>query len=557
MQKVHRRLAFMSTGLALAICCASASAQPRTAAPPAASEPGALTETVASDQAAVLVYANRPITTLRTRVLTNTPARRVAAAAAQLDQLVDSGVASPVTIRMVEAAAFVNVGGRDVFTILPADVDHLTSETLEGKAAETVSRLSTALGEAVELRNPGRLLRASVKAIAATALFVLLLVGSHRLHRRISIALLTATGRRLDRVLPGEFSGEKSGRLTGVMRGATRTALLLIQGFVTYAWLTFVLRQFPYTRPWGESLRATLLSLFAGLGLDIVEAIPGLFTVAVILFTTRVVVQVLNRMFENVERGKVTMPWVYPETARATRRIVTALCWLFALVVAYPYLPGSSSDAFKGVSVFVGLVVSLGSSGIVNQMMSGLTLTYARALRTGDAVRIGDVEGRVTGMNLLSVKIRTFQGEEITVPNAVVIGQSTTNYSKLAPAGAAYLSTSIGLGYDSPWRQIEAILTLAAERTENVRSDPPPRVVQSELADFCVRYSLIVCLDDPAERTLTRSRLHGNIQDVCNEYGVQIMTPSYESDPADPKVVPPDRWHSAPARAHANDVAVG
>jgi len=221
--------------------------------------------------------------------------------------------------------------------------------------------------------------------------------------------------------------------------------------------------------------------------------------------------------------------------------------WLFGLIVSYPYLPGSGSDAFKGVTVFVGLVISLGSSGIVNQLMSGLTLTYSRALTVGDMVRIGECEGVVTAISLLSVKLRTFQGEEITVPNAVVVGQSTTNYTKLAASGGCYLATSVTIGYDTPWRQVRSLLLLAAERTRNVKREPPPRVIQDALDDFYVRYRLVVGLDDPTDRLLTRDRLHANIQDAFNEFGVQIMSPHYESDPDSRKIVPRPRWHSRPA----------
>ncbi len=180
---------------------------------------------------------------------------------------------------------------------------------------------------------------------------------------------------------------------------------------------------------------ATCSHASARLGLDILAAIPGLFTVLVIALVARVVVQLSNRFFRSIESGEFSVPWVHRDTAGATRRFAAALLWILALMVAYPHIPGSESDAFKGVSVFIGLIVSLGSSGIVNQLMSGLTIIYSRALKVGEVVRMGDVEGMVTTMNMLSIKVRTFQGEEVTVPNAVVISHSTTNYTKPAPEG--------------------------------------------------------------------------------------------------------------------------
>jgi small-conductance mechanosensitive channel len=318
-----------------------------------------------------------------------------------------------------------------------------------------------------------------------------------------------------------------------------------------YSWLTYVLRQFPYTRPWGESLRQFLIDRFSMVGLGIINAMPNLFTVLLILLITRFLVRLSQRVFEAVEAGRITIPYVYQETAQPTRRLVSAIFWLLGLVLAYPYLPGADSDAFKGVSVFVGLIISLGSSGVVNQMMSGLTITYSRALRQGDFAKIGDVEGTVTHLGVLSTKVKTPRGEEITIPNNIVISQVTTNYSRSAGPDGVYVPTTVTIGYDTPWRQVQALLLLAAERTEGVRKKPAPVVRQTALEDFYVRYTLLVSLDQPHVRVLVLDRLHGNIQDAFNEFGVQIMSPNYEADPHDRKVVGKEQWYAAPAQPSA------
>jgi small-conductance mechanosensitive channel len=157
-----------------------------------------------------------------------------------------------------------------------------------------------------------------------------------------------------------------------------------------YAWLTFAMLQFPYSQPWGQQLGAFLINLFRMLGTGLVRAIPGVFTVFVIFQLTRIVARVVDSIFSKVERGELVLSWIHRDTARATRQLVMVLIWIFALTVAYPYIPGSSTDAFKGISVFVGLMASLGSAGFVNQLMSGLVVIYSRALRTGEFVRVGD-----------------------------------------------------------------------------------------------------------------------------------------------------------------------
>ena len=253
-------------------------------------------------------------------------------------------------------------------------------------------------------------------AVLGTMLFVLLVWVTRRTQRLLVAPLLRGTERRLEKLAAGDAALVKASRAPELLRHTLTAGFAGIWLFLIYSWLTFTLRRFPYTRPWGESLRSFLLDRVALLSGNIVGAIPNLFTVVLILLLTRVVVRICHAVFQAVEEGRLSLPYIYPETAAPTRRLVTALCWLLGIIVAYPYLPGSDSDAFKGVSVFVGLVLSLGSSGIVNQLMSGLTMTYSRALRSGDFVKIGDVEGTVTHLGTLSTKVKTPRGEEVTIP---------------------------------------------------------------------------------------------------------------------------------------------
>jgi small-conductance mechanosensitive channel len=299
---------------------------------------------------------------------------------------------------------------------------------------------------------------------------------------------------------------------------------------------------FPYTRPWGEALGGFLLQTFRRLGAGVVAAIPGLFYVALIVLFTRLAIRIMQATLDGVAEGRLHLPGIHPETALPTKRLLAAVLWLFAIVMAYPNLPGADTDAFKGVSVFVGLVLTLGSSGLVNHMMSGFLLTFSRAVKPGDYIRAGDTEGKVTAVGLLSTKIRTIKGEEVIVPNAVAIGGTIVNYSRYASEGQLLLYTSVTIGYDAPWRQVDALLRQAADRTEGLAKTPPPFVLQRSLSDFYVEYQINAVLERPELRGKVLSALHANIQDAFNEAGVQIMSPHYESDPSAPKVVPPGSW---------------
>ncbi len=507
---------------------------------------------------AVVEYNNRPIATLRATVLSRTPAERADVIHRLLDRLMNDGRPGPVSSRETQGVNVILVGDRQVFAILPLDLDTLAGETAAGKTAETVRNLQLALDEAIEMRTPAAFVRGAERTAVATVLFVVLLVVLVRGHGRLAARLPSRAEQKLQKMSPGTASSiVVASRATYLLRVLVTFATILIALLLAYSWLTFVLRSFPYTRPWGESLRGFLLGRFELLALKVVHSLPALFTALIVLLTARLVVKASNLLFEAAEQGRVVLPWVYPETAQPTRRLVATLLWLVGFVVAYPYLPGSDSEAFRGVSVFVGLMVSLGSSSVVNQMMSGLTITYSRSLRVGDFVRIGEVDGTVTHVGPLSTKIKTPRAEEITIPNAVVVSNITTNYTRYHEEEGVFFPTTVTIGYDTPWRQVQALLLMAAGRTAGVRKLPEPVVRQAALDNSYVQYTLLVSLEHPSRRGPILDRLHANILDAFNEFEVQITSPNYEADPEARKTVPRDRWFAAPAAPKTGDSSAG
>ena len=499
-----------------------------------------------SGETYTLTFFNRPIVTLRARVLGRRPVDRAVGAARTLGDLVEEQVTGPVESRAIEGGALISVQSRLVLGLSTFDIDALAGETLEGETAQTVARLQQTLEEAVAARRPGALLRATGLAAAGLAVGVLVLWGLGRARQAVTSKLMAVAERTVARAKIADVHALRASRLLDFQRGTVTALIAVLQLIVVYSLVAFVLGRFPYTRPWGQSLRGFLITTVETLALGMVTAVPGLFTVVIIFVVTRFTIRLLGLWFHAIERGQMTVPWLYPETAQPTRRLVSTLLWLFAIVVAYPYMPGSQTEAFKGVSVFLGLMLTLGSSGIVNQIMSGFMVTYSRAVRLGDFVRIGDVEGTVVHLGVLSTKVRTVWSEEVTIPNAVVVSQTTTDYSRLADR--VFTLTSVTIGYDAPWRQVQALLLLAAERTPGLRREPKPRVYQMGLEDFYVRYTLLVGLERQEAKPETLHALHANIQDLFNEYGVQIMSPNYVFDPAAPKVVPKKDWFTAPAR---------
>ena len=302
-------------------------------------------------------------------------------------------------------------------------------------------------------------------------------------------------------------------------------------------WLTFTLRRFPYTRPWAEALLEFLLHVLGTVASGIAQAIPGLVFVVVIVVITRAVVRSLEIFLQRVESRPRDGRLAGRGYGAPTRRILTLLLWLFALAMAYPYLPGSGSEAFKGLSVLVGVMISIGASGIVGQAAGGLMITYTHTLRLGEYVRIGDTEGTVTDLGIFATRVRTGLGEEVTLPNAYVVANTIKNYSRMLTrrrAGSCS-HTQVTIGYATPWRQVHAMLLLAAA------AHPGPAAGAQGLS-WCRRPCptsmwSIVWSATPGRRRRSSARscsmrLHANIQDVFNEYGVQIMSPHYMMDPA-------------------------
>ena len=503
---------------------------------------------------ASLVVWNRPIVTLRASIDALTPQIRIARIQKRISSLPPNALTGqvkpmPATLGML-SGYWIYLDGRTLFALLPEDVDSEVGQTLEQLAQATTLNLAEALQARAEQQRLPLLIQSVALTLVTTVLFGLTLRVVARLRNRALRRWLHAFSER-----PIQLRGfDLQPYLRAAEEGAVKLTALGADLFAAYVWLTLVLGYFPYTEPWGEGLAIWLMDRLATLALGAVAALPGLFTVIIIFLATRLIVQTMNRFFASIERGWLKVGWLEAETARATRRLAVVLIWIFALTVAYPYIPGSQSAAFKGISVFVGLMISLGSAGFVNQVMSGLVLVYSRSIKPGEFIQVGTTQGRITEVGVLATKMATPTRQEITFPNATLVSASITNFSRLAdPEHGSIISTTVTIGYDAPWRQVHAMLLLAAERSAYVREEPKPRVLQRALSDFYVEYRLIISIDKPESQSFVLSEVHAHIQDVFNEFGVQIMSPHFERQPGEKIWVPKAAWYESPAGSPASD----
>jgi small-conductance mechanosensitive channel len=541
-------------GLAVVLACAGVAAV-------WAQEPADLTgelnppgaASTAPNPPAELRLNHRRILTMRATLLGDTPEDRARLAHVALTAALQAGGPGVVTRTSLLQSVRFELDGNTLFYLVPQDIARPRPEgLLEAAARDVEAQLRKAVSEHREISDPARLLKGAGVALAATVV-MLVLVRLVFVARRKGLA-------RLDAALRGRSSanGGNTGQvLSSYVEQAGSALRALLTGFtwllvllVLDGWATYVLHQFAYTRPWGERSTAWLLDVLQQFALAIAGAVPGLLVAALIFAIARLVSRATQALLQRVERGDAQLSWLDADTAVPTRRLAALGIWLFALAMAYPYLPGANSEAFKGVTVLAGLMLSLGASSVVGQALSGLSLMYSRSIRVGEYVKVGDTEGTVVALGMFTTKVHTGMGEEVSLPNTVIFSQPIRNFSRLVQDGHFMLHTSVTIGYATPWRQVHAMLLEAAQRTPGVAEQPAPYVVQTALSDFYIEYRLCAQSNKnaPSRRVEAMNQLHANVLDVFNENGVQIMSPHYMADPPEPQVVPPERWSPPPAR---------
>ncbi|MGE8464568.1 MAG: mechanosensitive ion channel family protein [Pseudomonas putida] len=502
---------------------------------------------------AELTIANRSIFTFHATLLGETPAARAQRAAAVIEEALRGTDELHVSVDPILSSHLVLLGGRRAFIVAPQDLEISGADTREA-AEQAAAVLRQVVEESGEARNLHFLLKALGLSALATLIYLALLKGANRARHRLRGRLPQLMRERARQIRVGQMPLFDMQYVYRLIDSLLRLLYLAVVVLLSYQWLSFVLSQFPYTRPWGESLNVHLLNLLRYLLDGILQAIPGIAVAIMIFFIARGISGFSRRVLERMARPG-TLKWLTEETLRPTMRLTSLAIWLFALVMAYPYLPGSGTEAFKGLSVLLGLMISLGATSVVGQAAAGLILTYSRTLKAGEYVRVGDNEGTVTEVGMFNTTIRTGLGEVLTLPNSMITGSVTRNYSRAVQGQGYIVDTVVTIGYDTPWRQVEAMLVAAAERTEGILDTPRPQVFQTGLSDFYPEYRLVAQAvpSAPRPRAELLSLLHANIQDVFNEHGVQIMSPHYLGDPEQEKWVPREKWFTAPARRPDGD----
>ena len=303
----------------------------------------------------------------------------------------------------------------------------------------------------------------------------------------------------------------------------------LVYAVLLYISLPILFSIFPFSRDWADALFHLVWSPLKGVFLAIWDYLPNLFSIAVIYFVMKYFIRFVRYIFSEIEAEKLQISGFHADWAMPTFSIVKFLLYAFMFVLIFPFLPGSDSNIFKGVSVFIGILFSLGSSSAIANMVAGLVITYMRPFKIGDRIKIADVTGDVIEKTLLVTRIKTPKNEIITIPNASVLTGNTINYTSEAVNAGLIIHTTVTIGYDVPWKNMHEALINAALRTDLILKEPKPFVFQTSLEDFYVAYQINAYTREASKQAQLYSNLHQNIQDCCNEVGIEILSPHYRA----------------------------
>ena len=402
----------------------------------------------------------------------------------------------------------------------------LEGRPVEELARDYADRIRQAIAAYQKEHSLSNLMIGIAKTILAFLILVALILLVNRGVRRLNRAILATQKIHSVKVESVEFF--TADRIRAMVIHAVKVIRFLIILFLLYAYLHLGLSFFPATQQFALKFYHNLLNAFSIIGNAIWDQTPSLAFLAVLYVIARYVLKSLRFFFDQIISGKVTVAGLDAEVAPITYKIFKVLIIIFFLVVAYPYIPGSDSPAFKGISIFLGVLFSLGSSSAIANLIAGVALTYQRSFHVGDVIKVGEATGVVLERRLNVTRLKTWKNEIVTISNNTVLNSYVNNFSQQVREGyGLILHTTVTIGYDAPWKTVHALLIAAAKATKHILPTPPPFVLQTALNDFYVSYEINAYTDAPEYFPQIYSELHQNIQDKFNEGGVEIMSPHY------------------------------
>jgi len=477
---------------------------------------------------------NQELFTIRQGIGSFSAQERAKSITDRIEKIADDDALSPedLTIKIdpEDKNPSIILGDTVIATITSKDAK-LQAVSQEVLAERALAKIKAAIVRYRQERQPDNLLKDAVLTVSATLatvlIFWVIIFISSRVFpqiQRLITSLVPGVVFQNFEIISSQTIGIFSLRVLQFIR-----ALIILT--ILYFYLTFVLRLFPWTRKFGDGFLQYFFSALEVISQEIAKYLPNIFIILIIVFITHYLLRAIKPFFTGLERENLVINGFYPDWAKPTYNLLSLLIIALAIVIAFPYLPGFNSPAFQGVSVFLGVLFSLGSTSAIANVVGGIILIYTRSFQLGDKISIGDVIGDVIEKGLLVTRIRTPANRIITIPNSSLLNTNVINFSvsQREFKQPLILQTTVTLGYDLPWRKVHATLKEAALATKFIVSEPAPFVLQTSLDDFYVSYQLNAYTDHPSKMVYIYSELHQNIQDKCNEVGIEIMSPHYKA----------------------------
>lgn len=488
------------------------------------------TKTPAPAGGAPVVFADDTLFSLHARIGPFSPQDRARAITQRMSKLSQDPLARIDTLvtSMGETSTDILSGDIVIMSVFDADAA-AAGLTRQQMVQDFTQKIYAALQKQSSRTSLKSILLGILFTLIATFVLIFVFRVLNSIFPKIYAKFNTWRGTRIPSLKIQKLEVLSSDRITelliGLMKAVRLTAVLLL----LYFYLPLVFSFFPWTRGLAGTLFGYILSPVNAIWRGVLSYLPNIFFIAVIATVTHYTIRTVRWLFREIAKGTITLPGFHRDWAEPTFKIARFLIIAFAAIVVFPYLPGSGSPAFQSVSVFLGVLFSLGSASAIANVVSGVVLTYTRAFSVGDRVKIADTVGDVIEKTLLITRVRTIKNVDITIPNAMVLGSHIVNFSSSAQARGLILHTSVTIGYDVPWKKVHELLIAAAKSTPHVLPEPAPFVLQTGLNDFYVSYELNAYTEKPGMMAKIYSELHQNIQDKFNEACVEIMSPHYSA----------------------------
>lgn len=456
---------------------------------------------------------------------------RALAISERINKLKDDHLFSDSTLTIVESESTFDIAHKETIVISISENDALWNNTTKSELAAQYKNIIT---NAVLKYRAETSFSTILKEVAIGLLILLILIVilfyTSKLFKWTYSKIIQQEGKAFKGLKLRNYTLLDASKQIRFLATVNTFVKWLVMLLFVYIALPIIFGLFPWTQNFAETLFGYIFNPLKKIGSSVWNYLPNLFTIIVIFFVFRYLLKGLAFLKREIEDGKLILSGFYPDWANPTFQILRVILYAFMFVLIFPYLPGTQSPIFQGVSVFLGFLFTFGSAGSLSNIIAGIVLTYMRLFKIGDRVKIGDVVGDIIEKSMLVTRVKTIKNEIVSIPNSTVMSSLSINYSNEAKEGnGLILHTTVTIGYDVPWKDIHNALLNAVDRTDSLLKDPKPFVLQTSLDDFYVSYQVNAYTKEPNKQAGIYSDLHQNIQDCCNEAGIEILSPHYRA----------------------------